>query len=108
MCDATLLINDTQETFLLIFSLENRASSKRKSCVERVSKMEKEEFPPSSGFLRCVADSRRTLTIEMTIFISTSAFSYIRSVVEDASTVSSEVAVEQTGMIREIVEENFF
>lgn len=35
------------------------------------------------------------------MFISTSAFSYIRSVVDDASSVRSEVAVEQSGMIRE-------
>lgn len=35
----------------------------------------------------------------MMMFISTSAFSYIRSVVDDASSVRSEFAVEQTRMI---------
>lgn len=37
------------------------------------------------------------------MFISTSAFSYIRSA-DDASPVRSEVAVEQTGMIRKFVD----
>lgn len=50
------------------------------------------------------AASRRTLMVEtMMMFISTSAFSYIRSVADDAS-VRSEIAVEQTRMIRKLVD----
>jgi hypothetical protein len=69
---------------------------KGKSCVEqdhekRARKRKGKRNSPSCG---CFAASAE--------FISTSAFSYIRSVVDDAAPVRSETAVEQARMIRTV------
>lgn len=79
-------------------SLGNRASSERKCCVEQRPKSgEEKNFSPCCGCLRLFHDASDV----MMMFISTSAFSYIRSVVDDASSARSEIAVEQARMIRE-------